>query len=31
LKFKLDENLDIRLAATMREKSLDGDTALSPY
>jgi predicted nuclease of predicted toxin-antitoxin system len=29
LKFKLDENLDVRLAATMHEKGLDGDTALS--
>jgi len=29
LKFKLDENLDVRLAATMREKGLDGDTVLS--
>jgi len=27
LKFKLDENLDVRLAATMHEKGLDGDTA----
>jgi hypothetical protein len=29
LKFKLDENLDVRLAATMHEKGLDGDTVLS--
>jgi predicted nuclease of predicted toxin-antitoxin system len=29
LKFKLDENLDVRLAAAMHEKGLDGDTVLS--
>jgi predicted nuclease of predicted toxin-antitoxin system len=29
LKFKLDENLDVRLAAAMQAKGLDGDTVLS--
>jgi hypothetical protein len=29
LKFKLDENLEVRLAATMHEKGLDSDTVLS--
>jgi len=29
LKFKLDENLDFRLAAIMQDKDLDGDTVLS--
>jgi hypothetical protein len=29
LKFKLDENLDVRLAAAMQAKGSDGDTVLS--
>ena len=29
MRFKLDENLDVRLAAAMRELGLDGDTVLS--
>jgi predicted nuclease of predicted toxin-antitoxin system len=29
LKFKLDENLDVRLAAAMQAKGLDGDTVSS--
>jgi predicted nuclease of predicted toxin-antitoxin system len=29
LKFKLDENLDARLASAMQAKGLDGDTVLS--
>ena len=29
MKFKLDENFDVRLAASMHEKGLDGDTVLS--
>jgi len=29
LKFKLDENLDVRLAAAMQAKGLDSDTVLS--
>jgi predicted nuclease of predicted toxin-antitoxin system len=29
LKFKLDENLDVRLAAAMQAEGLDGDTVLS--
>ena len=29
MKFKLDENLDVRLASAMQAKGLDGDTVLS--
>ena len=29
MKFKLDENLDVRLAAAMQAKGFDGDTVLS--